>query len=180
MSWAVFEHKATGEKFAIINVHFDSFDEDTNNDGKNDRMVGAQKAQILVDYIIKYAQKLTAQYNCPMLIGGDMNSTANAEAFTKYSSAGYTHVRDLSEYKDEERGHFGIYPIYTETASDGFFTMSEDVDLSKADYKSSVDHIFVDVAGKAGIEFESFDVIADPSNASFGDHCGMVIDFKFK
>ncbi len=180
MSWAVFEKKTTNERFAVINVHFDSFNEDTDNNGSQERLVGEEKAKILTNFIIRCSADIISQYNCPVIIGGDMNTTISGASYQLYKSANYSHVREIAEKADTVRGHFTAYPAYTESISGGYFATVPGAILESGSYHDSVDHVYIDSAGRNKIEFKLFDVLSDQANGSLGDHSGMLIDFNFK
>ena len=175
MSYAVFEHIKTGEKFVVINVHFDSFH---NNDGD---AMPPKKAKAETEFIIKIANELAVKYSCPAIVGGDMNVTIGDPMFTtnkQYIDAGYSDVQKIATVAENERGHFQSAPFYNYSIDGGYFTGEGQVCF--CNYEVSVDHIYVNPQGKNEITFHFFDVLNDSAANSFGDHCGMLVDFSFK
>ena len=175
MSYAAFEHIKTGEKFVIINVHFDSFH---NNEGD---AMPSKKAKAETEFIIKIANELSAKYGCPAIVGGDMNVTIGDPQFTtnkQFIDAGYSDVQKIAKVAENERGHFQENPLYNNCIGGGFFTGAGQVGFGN--YEGSVDHIYVNPQGKNEITFHFFDVLNDSAANSFGDHCGMLVDFSFK
>ena len=174
MSYAVFEHIKTGEKFVVINVHFDSFE---NNAGDG---MPPRKAKAETEFIIKIANELAAKYGCHAIVGGDMNVTINDPMFTtnkQFINAGYSDVQKIAKVAENERGHFQKSPQYNECIGGGFFTGEGQVGFGN--YEGSVDHIYVSPQGNNKIIFHFFDVLNDSAANSFGDHCGMLVDFSF-
>ena len=178
MSWAVFEVKSSGERFIVVNVHFDSFENRT-GDG-----LPAKKAKAETEFIINFTNNLIKEYGCPAIVGGDMNVTVNDKKFTtnsQFIEAGFADVKNVATKAEDEKGHFNLCCQYNASVNGGdlgFFTGVGQAGFG--DYENdSVDHIYIDGAGKNEITFHVFDVLNDASVSSFADHCGMLIDFSF-
>ncbi len=173
MTWAVFKVKATGEKFAVINVHMDSFDD--NGDG-----TGAVEAAAQVELMLETANEVFTKHSCPMLIGGDFNTTISEQTYKTFVNNinNYADVQAIAEKTDNNKGHFSGVPCmqYNACIGGGFFTGSSQ---TSDRYSESVDHIYVSPYAKSVLTFNRFDILSDSSVASFADHCGMVLDFSF-
>lgn len=72
--WAVFEVKATGKQFAVINTHFDLLRE-----GREEELTAIMHSQ--ADELIEFVNSIADEYNCPVFSVGDFN-TMEDTAFT--------------------------------------------------------------------------------------------------
>ena len=172
MTWAVFEVIETKKKFAVINVHMDSFDD--NGEG-----TGAIEAAAQVQLIMKTAADLYSQYSCAVLVGGDMNTTISEATCQTLVRNGYVDVQSIAAKTDSNQGNFHKVPymVYNETVGGAYFTGEAQ---TNDNYAESVDHIFASPYAKTAIEFKRFDILSDASVSSFADHCAMVFDFNIK
>ncbi len=60
--WGIFRHKSTGERYCVVNTHF--------NVMLNDSSSGLVQAQQLTDFV----RKISEDYNCPVVVTGDFNA----------------------------------------------------------------------------------------------------------
>ena len=173
MTWAVFEVMATKKQFAVINVHMDSFD--TNGAGS-----GEKKAMAEIQFMVQTAKWITQNYNCPILMGGDFNTTIGeaSHKFLTNAAVGYTDIQTIAKKSDSNKGYFhGVkHMVYNYCLEGGFYTGEKQ---TNPDYSESVDHIYASPLAKEKITFNTFDILSDATVASFADHCGMVLDFTF-
>jgi endonuclease/exonuclease/phosphatase family metal-dependent hydrolase len=172
MTWAVFKVKETGKKFGVINVHMDSFDD--HGEG-----TGAVEAAAQVELMMKVAGEIYSQYSCPVLVGGDMNTTISEPTCRTLTQNGFADVQGIATVSDYNKGYFhGVKNMeYNEGISGAFFTGSAQTNDNDSE---SVDHIFISEYARTALECKQFDILADASVSSFADHCGMVFDFNIK
>ena len=173
MTWAVFEVIATKKQFAVINVHMDSFD--THGAGS-----GEKKAIAEVQLMVQTAKWITQNYNCPLLMGGDFNTTieGTSHKILTTASVGYTDIQTIAKKTDSNKGYFHSvkHMVYNYCLSGGFYTGEKE---TNPNYSESVDHIYASPLAKEKITFNTFDILSDATVSSFADHCGMVLDFTF-
>ena len=87
--WAVFEQKANGRKYAVINCHFNLI----RNDGDGGNMLSAANQ---TNELCLLANGLSEQYNCTVIAAGDFNCR---ERKTKTDST-YIYARLTSYFTD--------------------------------------------------------------------------------
>ena len=163
-TWGVFEDLATGERYIVINTHMCT---------RSDYVRGLQ-GQELVDLIAL----LTAEYDYPVLLGGDYNGTYEAANYKCFEENGLVDVEKnnlATVYTSKTRGHHTYPTMDTEKGcvqpapEDNTGTMGSD---------KSVDHIMIANADEGEIEIGIFAVIIDECSMSGADHFPMVIDFS--
>ncbi len=173
MTWAVFEVIATKKQFAVINVHMDSFD--THGTGS-----GETKAIAEIQLMVQTAKQITQQYNCPLLMGGDFNTTieGTSHKILTNASVGYTDIQTIAKKTDSNKGYFHSVKnmVYNYCLAGGFYTGEKE---TNPNYSESVDHIYASPLATEKITFNTFDILSDATVSSFADHCGMVLDFTF-
>lgn len=60
--WGIFRHKSTGERYCVVNTHFNVMLSDSSS--------GLVQAQQLTDFV----RKISEDYNCPVVVTGDFNA----------------------------------------------------------------------------------------------------------
>ena len=81
-TWAVFERKSDGQKFAFLNTHLDNASEEARI---NQAKLVVEKAQ---------------SFDIPVIITGDMNVTPDTAVHSTYTDAGYTDTRESAPITD--------------------------------------------------------------------------------
>ena len=111
MSWAIFQDRTTGLKFAFISTHWDFGDEDNKQ--------AMRKVQ--AEEMTKKIQSLKAEYNCPVIITGDFNCNNNSDSYKYFMSInGMTNALTNSEYYYNAKGTSSIDFVMI-TSEDGVF-----------------------------------------------------------
>lgn len=121
VSMALFEIKASGQKFVLISTHFDA---EKDNKGKANRVTQAGE---LADCINRYK----GAYGCPVISTGDYNSGYSDDPIqTVVSKAGMTSSKD-------NRG--GIdYILFSKGVESKYFTVISDGDVAGASDHSPI------------------------------------------
>ncbi len=160
ITWAVLEEKATGKRVCIASTHLAY---QTTTQGNTWR-----KEQ--VEQLCGILDNVRSQYNCAVIIGGDMNCKVSSEPYNLYGTKGYTNVHDTA-LKTENVGTAYDYPTFNEIS--GYF---DRVSFREKEYKDALDHVFTK---GGGITFERFDVVTDTYAQQSSDHMPIVVDFSF-
>lgn len=86
-----------------------------------------------LNQLLDHVKDLKAQYNCPVVVVGDMNTVYTSPAVQSALGRGYVHGYDVAvEYRDETNGHHYCY-------ADGY-----DHYENPKDFQASIDHILLE------------------------------------
>ncbi len=165
-AWAVFCHRATGELFGVINVHFPSnFGYENNPVGANERRVKDAETSVVAknEILQKYP-------DIPIIHGGDYNSTVNTQPFHVLKNAGLTNARLLTDDRTEWGTCFKG-PTYLD--EDDTFEFRTDI---TAKVENAIDHITL---GGKEVKVERYHVLGDLLALTASDHLAHFVDFSF-
>jgi len=152
MSWAVFEVKATGEKFALVNTHLDTGGKGWEEKGKTDYQ------PVQANDVAKKVNALKKEYNCPVFACGDFNSHINVTHMVEMmQTASLSNALSTAKTK-----------IYTNYAS------FHDVGISASSGGSIIDHMLY-TAGATPLLYRN---VIDGTAVYASDHCPLFVDFK--
>ncbi len=162
ITWGVFEHLETKEKFAVCSTHFFYQSEATAGRVEN--------AKMLSDTV----KMLATKYNVPVIAGGDLNTRVNSDPFSTLLDNGLSMIQKLAKETDNTKTSHS----YPELNKDlgyyaGITPPKEDAYLTEA-----IDHVLVYNGGN--LEFNRFCVIDEEFALMSSDHCPLLVDFKFK
>ncbi len=111
MSWAIFENKTNGTKFAFISTHWDF-----GNEAEKQQM-----RKVQADEITAKINSLKAEYGCPVIITGDFNCNNLSESYYYFMDKnGMTNALTDSEYYYNAKGTNSIDFVMI-TTGDGVF-----------------------------------------------------------
>lgn len=159
MTWGVFETKSDGERFMVVSTHLCTEDDD----------IGALQAKELLEIV----NEVTAEYACPVIIGGDYNATYDEKTYKTFTeAAGYLNARELAAVSTKVRS-YQTYPNYDQKL--GVMQPVGDITI---DNQGSVDHIILDNAEKLTVNL--FGVVVDECTRSASDHLPVFMDFDFR
>ncbi len=101
--WALFEHKATGTRFLDLSTHlwWKSESAEPGSDSYRERQANE---------IVALSEKLIAQYNCPMVIQGDLNTTTGTQAYKNLLNGNFVDCQKIAVSADNTRGHHQCSP----------------------------------------------------------------------
>ena len=156
MSWALFEVKATGEKFVHLNTHFDAPGKTDEEKAEN---LAARKEQC--KELIAFKDELVATYNCPLLATGDFNTTEGSDKTNKHLPYWYLRDNGLNDSK------YSAEKIKRQPAT--WHDLGVSVSASPA---GSFDHVF----GTDRVTFKYFNTLIDRPLISASDHCPVYAD----
>lgn len=159
-TWAVFEEKATGKRFAMISTHFwfKAADESDNQQ----RMENARA-------VCKVAKELDEKYNIPVLVAGDLNSSNHTGqgmgGYDEFIRQGMKDVRYVAKAScDTDTLH--NYPVHDGT---GRY-------ISTDEPYCTLDYVFV--SKEDAMSIESFGVETTQKALLSSDHCPLIVKFE--
>ena len=155
-SWAVFEVKATGEKFVHLNTHFDAPGKTDKEKAEN---LAARKEQC--KELIAFKDELVATYNCPLFATGDFNTTEGNDKTDKHLPYWYLRDNGLNDSK------YSAEKIKRQPAT--WHELGTSVSGNPA---GSFDHVF----GTDRVTFKYFNTLIDRPLMSASDHCPVYAD----
>ncbi len=111
MSWAIFENKADGTRFAFISTHWDFGSEAAKEEMR----------RVQADEITAMIKKLKETYSCPVIITGDFNCSNTSDSYLYFMQKnGMTNALTDSEYYYNAQGTTSIDFVMI-TTGDGVF-----------------------------------------------------------
>lgn len=156
VTWAVLEENATAKKVAVASTHF--WWMETGERDNAQRLQNAAQLKALCDQI-------TAQYDVPVIIGGDFNNGKNSlqgdMPYKAMLQQGFKDLRLIAQSTTDTFTHHD-YPVLTE---DGIYTEGPMPD-------KIIDYIFV--YGAKAVIAEKFDVLTTQKALTSSDHCPLI------
>jgi endonuclease/exonuclease/phosphatase family metal-dependent hydrolase len=132
------------------------------------------QAQEVVDLM----QTLIAEYDCPVILGGDFNGRYTATNYLCFESNGFVDVEKnnlASLYTSKFRGHH-TYPV--EDEEKGIIQPAPDDNTGDYNASYSVDHVMINNVDPGEMEIFVFGVLVDECSMSGADHFPMLFDFS--
>ncbi len=160
ITWAVFEDKETGKRFAACSTHFFY-----QSDAASDRV---ENAKMLASRCKNIADK----YKCPVIAGGDLNTKPGTDPIKTLTNAGLKHIRDLASNKNNKQTSHA-YPEFSKD-----FGYYNQITPPSNDHTKSIDHVFAYNADT--VSFKNYYVVTEEFALMSSDHCPIVVDFSFK
>ena len=162
-TWGVFEDLDTHDRYIVINTHMCT---------RSDYIRGLQAQELLV-----LIDELVAEYDCPVLLGGDYNGNRNSTNYKVLEAGGMIDVEKnnlATVYTSKTRGHH-TYPAMDEEK--GFVQPGPNDNTGLYGSDLSIDHIMITNADEGEMSIGIFGVVIDECSMSGADHFPMVIDF---
>lgn len=160
-TWAVFETKADGQRFAVVSVHL-AYQQTAEGNGWRYEQVGT---------VSELVAQLQSTYACPVITGGDMNCTTTSDPYKRYLENGFADVQTLAAETDDSNTNFG-YPSFSSAIG-----MFERPSVGGGSYRNdAIDHVF---ASGSGLRFDLFDIVTDNYVLCASDHTPLLVDFSF-
>ena len=160
ITWAVFEVIATGKKFAACSTHFFYQSEAAEGRVENAKTIAAR------------CKAIYDKYNCPVIMGGDLNTKLSTEPINYLKGSGLIDIRANSTEWSKIKGHH-TYPEFSEAL--GYYDVYYSPNSS---YGDSIDHAFC--YGNESVTFDRYHVVTEPFALMSSDHCPIIVDFTFK
>ena len=162
-TWAVFETLDGEGKVGVVNVHYTKAGDD-----KDFALRNSQAAKT-----IERATAMATEYECSVMVGGDMNCNVSASPFKNLLNAGFSDVQDIAVSSENYNTNFG-YPTYN-----SYLDLYEkaSVTLSVQYDEKAIDHVLL--KGNA-ILCKTFDIVTDNFALCASDHAPLLIDFSIK
>lgn len=160
ITWAVLEDRASKKRIAVASTHFWwMFDSEEDN---TQRLKNAAQLKALCD-------RVTAQYDVPMIIGGDFNNGKNSlqgDAPYRYMlENGFTDLRLSAKLTTGCLTHHD-YPVLTDKNIYAHGPLPDKI----------LDYIFT--YGSQPISAEKFDILTSQKALDSSDHCPLIGIFK--
>lgn len=160
LTWAVFEVIVTGKRFAAASTHF-FYQSDAAAGRVENAKVIAARCKAIYD-----------MYSCPVIMGGDLNTRIDSNAFRTLTSSGLVDIRAIADKSSTIIGHH-TYPEFSTSA--GYYKTYY---VPNGTYTGSIDHALV--YGGDTVTFDEYYVVTEPYALMSADHCPIVVDFSFK
>ena len=162
-TWAVFETLDGEGKVGVVNVHYTKAGDD-----KDFALRNSQAAKT-----IERATAMATEYECSVMVGGDMNCNVSASPFKNLLNAGFSDVQDIAVSSENYNTNFG-YPTYN-----SYLDLYEkaSVTLSVQYDEKAIDHVLL--KGNA-ILCKTFDIVTDNFALCASDHAPLLVDFSLK
>ena len=162
ITWAVFDDRIDGCRFAVVSTHF-WYKKESEEDFAQ-RIANVHQLKRCCDRIL-------AKHDIPVVIAGDLNCGAHAgqgeEPLAEMKRLGMRDVREIAK-RTTDRLTVHAIPILGE---DGCFTCNEEC-------TRTLDHIFT--YGKDAFDFDTFHVLREPEAMASSDHCPLFAMFSPK
>ncbi len=159
VTWAVFKDKTTGDVFAVGSTHFYWTSDDL---GKAARLKDAEQ-------VSEIAKKVSAQYNCSFILGGDFNCRIGSDPFDILEGAGYKNLQKISPDTVDVTTHHS-YAAYDEELKLYLVPV-----YSTNPYSSAIDHALV--FNESKMTPKLFRVILHDYTFLSSDHCPVMVEF---
>lgn len=156
-SWAVFEFKATGKRFIVINLHGAIISAAYNLEGMTNAVEGAEWRRDNVAQIHEKATQLKEKHGAlPVFLIGDFNFNSSSAAYSDATALGYV-TAEKTATKHKETGSKTTHGIGSIPPAG-----------------KSIDHIFYQGATTAIAHY----IVRDKVALSASDHCPVYCDAK--
>ena len=159
----VFRCKQDGKLFIFATTHLwwmEEYDPKIKYSRVGSDRVRTIQLSMACDMIKKYAKK----YNCPAILGGDLNTYYRSEAIQTALASGFDHAHDVAtDYADDTNG-------WHHCGRDGF------VPMVHKPFSEAIDHILVHNAPKDMVV--RFDRYTPDYYVSLSDHSPVFVDIK--
>lgn len=154
VTWGLFEIKTSGKKIIVTDTHLDLI-----RSGKEDEELSIMNTQ--ADELIDLAEKLFAEYNCPLIACGDYNSQENGNGL---------------DSQGKPLGVFAAADIYEKLAGKmSDIKYADEVNIisqSENVYEPTWDHIF----SLGDIKVNDFFILSDDLYVQMSDHFAIIAD----
>ncbi len=163
ITWAVFEDKSTGDRFAAASTHYCYIPADIGGDAQREN-----DSRVLVDT----AKKIYDKYNCPIIAGGDLNCRATSTAFDILLKGGFKKAFTIAESSDDTKTNHA-YPEY-----DKELKLYTKYTVPPTGNLASIDHAAF--YGSDKVTVKTHDVLTCRHFLMSSDHCPVMVDFDIK
>jgi len=161
VTWAVLEDKLTLKRVAVVSTHFWWMFR-----GEEDNQQRLQN----VAQLKECCDKIVAQYDVPVIIGGDLNNGKNAEQgdmpYHAMLKEGFCDIRLTANETTDILTHHD-YPILNE----------EGIYEKGAFPERILDYIFT--YGKSAIKAQKFEILVSQKALDSSDHCPLLGIFEY-
>ena len=160
MTWGVFESKADNQKYLVVSVHFETFDKDV-------AVMQVRELTAKIDEII-------AEYDCPVIVGGDYNSKYTETPYLAITNDyGYVSAREYAMVTNDTVRTNQTYPKF-----DSSLRIMKPVENNViTGRENSVDHITL--YNHDSLSVRLFGIVVDDCTLSASDHLPIFMDFSF-
>lgn len=156
LTWGVFENKRTGDRYLVISTHMCT---------RDDSVRGEQAKEALV-----LIAELVAEYNCPVILGGDLNGTSISANYRLFTENGLTDAQKQAAVTSGVNT-WHDYPSYDDER--GMILPTAGARLGA----DSIDRVLIANADRVSLKL--FGVVVDACTLSASDHFPIFVDFSF-
>lgn len=156
LTWGVFENKRTGDRYLVISTHMCT---------RDDSVRGEQAKEALALIAV-----LVAEYDCPVILGGDLNGTSTSANYRLFTENGLLDVQKQAEVTSGVNT-WHDYPSYDDER--GMILPTAGARLGA----DSIDRILIANADRVSLKL--FGVVVDACTLSASDHFPIFVDFSF-
>lgn len=162
VTWAVFEVKATGERFIAMSTHFYYT---SDSDGAAARESEARQLISLIEQI-----RTNADYaSLPLIVGGDLNCRLASNPLKVLSDGGLSNTWEVAVDKNDIDGKHSHYEY------DSTYGIYKNVGKPTDNFSDSIDHSYV----SDGVTVNSFRTLYNEYVMVASDHSPELIDISF-
>jgi endonuclease/exonuclease/phosphatase family metal-dependent hydrolase len=164
-SWCigVFREKETGKVFAFMTTHI--WWMSNNPESKSYHPFSDEAREYQISLAVKKLGEISAKYNCPAILVGDMNAAYTSLALKHAMKNGMLHAHDIAtDYVDETRGVHCCNPNnFGNCYYEGGFAMA-------------IDHVLV----TEGFDVKRFERYSPEYYLPLSDHSPVFVDLTVK
>ena len=171
--WGVFEHIDTGERVIVTNTHFSP----TVDSNPATLSEWAEVRRTEGEFVADKVDALYAEYQCPVVMCGDYNSTTEGRGCKTLLDEGYKDTWQMAGSKVDSSGY------HENCVNRTNYSESSDAPDANSTYKkNAIDHIL----SKTELNVKRYDIIIDRTFEGYSyvekvldlsDHCPVVMTF---
>ena len=161
-SYGVFERRADGKRVIVFSTHLWWMSADPSNKDFQAGSDLARAAQIRM--AAKEAKALAAEYDCPVILMGDLNDVLGSPCLNAAKKCGFeeTHEKCVGE-RDDRRGYHYCFPSGWRHDPDGV-------------YENAIDHILI--YNEGSVVVKRFKRFMEPFFEPLSDHFPVYIELE--
>lgn len=158
LTWAVFEDRLEGGKFAIVSTHFWYKGDE---EGNRQRIENVHQLQ-------KCCDRILSKHGVPVIVAGDLNCRVNSDPYLEMERVGFADIRKCAK-RTTDRHTIHALPVLNEET--GKFETDSMPDRT-------IDYAFL--CNGENVELHSFNVLIEQIARNSSDHCPLLVEFALK
>lgn len=172
LTWAVFHHRASGNRFVAVCTHF-MWSDPKNLTAEQANAIRVANAEQLLETVEEIGALNAAYRGLPVVMGGDLNCRATSEPNRVLQRGGFEWAYDLAERKHACGGMKG-YPVYDAEKRIYVAGIAPPTDMPD----QAIDYIRVKQGADEmpQLRVETYDTVTDRLALRSSDHCPKLAD----